>query len=360
PNIDTASFDAFSRVSQISGRSIADGFLARGETQTDVEITITYRDYGSLVINDIPPTGFTVSNINANGGAATQNDDGIISWDVTGLTSQELTLSYTLTAPSYDGNTYKTAIISGTLNIDGEEPIELSGANAIVLEGNAIAPTGKSAYLMKNVAANEFSDIIMEAHLRDQFGLEVIQIDDTDAPGFERPADLSGVDMAIVSGSVGSGNIGGQNYHLNAPESLITYESFLYDDYTFSSVFDNTQETNLEIIDNQHPITQGLDLGLLNVHREIGGLAWAENPPEGVRVLATPPGEPNHASVWVIEPGTNVAGNVVPGIRLGLWTGTFANLTNQGIDLMNRIIAYALGEEPPEPPTAVNDYMLYD
>lgn len=361
PNIDIASFDAFTRISQISGRSISDGFLAKGETQTDAEISIIYRDFdSSVVINETPPTGFTVSNINASGGTATQNADGSIAWDISGIASQELTLSYTLTAPTIEGNTFKTAVLSGTLNIEGEEPIDLSGDNTIVLEANPIAPTGKSAYLMENVEAEELADAIMKAHLQDQFGLEVIEIDDGDSPGFERPADLSGVDMAIVSGSVGSGNIGGQNYHLNAPESLITYESFLYDDYAFTSVFDFTEDVNLEIVDNQHPITEGLDLGLLQVMREEGGLAWAENPPEGVRILATPEGEPTHASVWVIEPGTNVAGNNIPGIRLGLWTGTFTNLTNQGIDLMNRIIAYALGEEPPEPPTGVNDYMLYE
>ncbi|MDP8243029.1 MAG: hypothetical protein P9L94_03030 [Candidatus Hinthialibacter antarcticus] len=359
PNIDIANFDAFTRISQISGRSIADGFLARGENETTVEISIIYRDFtSSVVITETPPTGFTASNINANGGAATLNADGSISWDISGVTSQELTLSYTLTAPSNEGNTFKTAIITGTLNIEGEEPIELSGNDSIVLEGNAVASSGKTVYHMINVEAEELADLIMDSHLRNQFGLEIIQIDDGDTPGFERPADLSGVDMAIVSGSVGSGNIGGMNYHVNAPEPLITYESFLYDDFSFSPVFDFTTSTDLEIIDNGHPITEGLDLGLLTVFREEGGIAWS-NPPEGVRILATPPGEPNNAAVWVIEAGSTVDGNTIPGIRLGLWSGTFTNMSNQGIDLMNRIIAYSLGEDAPEPPTAINDYMLY-
>lgn len=359
PNIDIANFDAFTRISQISGRSIADNFLDVSETESTVEITAIYRDFtSSVVINETVPSGFTASNLNASGGNASVNAEGNISWDITGLTSQELTLSYTLTAPSVEGNSFKSAVLAGTLNIEGQEPIELGGDNSIVLEGNAIAQSGKKTYLMQNIEAEEFSDIIMESHLKNQFGLEVIKIDDGDTPGFERPADLSGVDMAIVSGSVGSGNIGGMNYHLNAPEALITYESFLYDDFSFSPVFDFTTSTDLEIIDNGHPITEGLDLGLLTVFREEGGIAWS-NPPEGVRILATPPGEPNNAAVWVIEAGSTVDGNTIPGIRLGLWSGTFSNMSNQGIDLMNRIIAYSLGEDAPEPPSSIDNFMLY-
>ncbi len=359
PNIDTGAFDAFERVTQISGRGISDAFLSIGETQTEVEITTIFRDVTSTVsiIEDIP-TGFTASNLNANPGAASIDANGNVVWDITGLTLQNLSLTYTLTAPANEGNTFRTAMLVGNFMIEGEDPIELGGDDSIVLEANPVAASGKTVYHMINVEAEELSDIIMDSHLKNQFGLEIIQIDDGDSPGFERPADLSAVDMAIVSGSVGSGNIGGQNYHINDPQSLITYESFLYDDFSFSPVFDFTTSTDLEIIDNEHPITQGLDLGLLTVFKEEGGIAWS-NPPDGVRILATPPGEPNNAAVWVIEAGASVDGNTVPGIRLGLWSGGFTNMTNEGIDLMNRIIAYSLGVDAPEPPSSIDHFMLY-
>ena len=134
--------------------------------------------------------------------------------------------------------------------------------------------------------------------------------------------------MAFLSETVTSTIIAGKNYQ-DSDVSQILGEQALMDEYTYQAGIGNGLEidTQIEIIDNSHPITQGFAQGVLQILIEHHHLGRLDNPPAGVRVLATAPGNPDRARLWVVEKGTSVNGVVTPGLRIGTFfhVGTEVN-----------------------------------
>ncbi len=357
PDIDLDSFDPEAQF--IASRSLSDDFLENGENTLSAELQVVLRNTvdGEVIVQEFIPNEFTLSNLNASAGDATQNADGSITWDITGLTGQGLSLTYDLEAPAIDSPVFKTGSFNGELTIANQTPQNIGGDDSIVIAGNPVAETGETVFHFIEDSEISLQDRVFASHLHSQFGLTIEQFDDDGS----LPTNLDGSVFGIVSGSVGSGNIGGLNIHVNDPRPFITYESFLFDEFAFAPSGDPPTQgdvTNLEIVNNTHPVTEGLDLGELQVHVNPEGVAFLANPPEGVTVLATLPENPEAAVFWVIDAGTTVNGNNVPGLRFGWGLGD-VNLTPAGIDLLNRMIAFALGEDVPEPPVSVEHFMLY-
>ncbi len=362
PNLDLGSLDLDAEF--LVSRSISDNFLENDETSATVEVQVVLKSTvtDSVTIQEMPPANFEVSNVNASDGNVTENADGSISWDVTGLTRQELILQYEVTPPPPTGPLFSAGEFEGEFAIADRAPVDISGDDTVVAEGMAaVDPTGQVAYLFMNVGDNLLGDQLYASHLRNQFGLDVQRFDDGNAAGFEMPGDLSGADFALISGSVGSGNIVSQNYHFDSPVPIITYEGYVFDDYAFQPDVGRGSSggTELEIVDNTHPITEGLDLGVHEVYSTGSGFQHLTSVPDGLRVLATIPGEPDTAVLWVVEEGAEVNGTVSPGIRIAFFSGSLVGMNSMGIDLFNRVVAYVLDTEPPEPPVSIEQFMLY-
>lgn len=357
PNIDLATFDP--DATYLASRSLSDDLLEGGENTLSAELRVVLKNIitGSVIITETPPSGFELTNLNASAGSTSENADGSITWDVSGLTGQELTLSYDMMAPVVDTPFFQSGLFDGIISIANQNPQNIGGDNEVVVEGPAAGDTGRTVFHFIEDSNISLQDRVFASHLRNQFGLTVQQFDDDGT----LPNSLDGAEFGIVSGSVGSGNIGGLNIHVNDPRPFITYESFLFDEFAFAPSGDPPTAadiTTLELVNTMHPITEGLSAGNLQVHAQPEGVAYLANPPEGVTVLLTLPGNPDAAVVWVIDANTTVNGNNIPGIRIAWGIGD-TNLTTAGKDFLNRVIAYVLGENAPEPPVSVDQFMLY-
>lgn len=239
----------------------------------------------------------------------------------------------------------------------------LSILGVMMVASTAMAQT---VYLFINIADDTGSDKAIQADLENEFGATVEIYDDTDAPGFERPFDLEAADMAFFSESVLSGNIAELLYHELDATPMICGEQALHDDFSFKgSGNGNRPDSVMEIVDNEHPITQGFDLGLVEITNGEHDMARLEDPPEWVRVLAVDPETPNHARLWVIEKDTETAIGPSPDIRIGSWlqgNDSYENITDDGRRLAFQMFAYALGVDPPagsEPPAAVENWEIH-
>ncbi|MFB3789220.1 MAG: hypothetical protein ACE15F_22910 [bacterium] len=358
--IDPADVDLNARA--LITRTITKPLLDSGETQTEVKITLNLKAgvTDPAVVKEIPPAEFTVSSPAASHGTVTLESDGSLTWNATGA-SGEATLTYSCVAPVRTGAGGVYGILRGTLALGGEPASAISGDDHIGAAGAPAPSSGKKVFFFQNVDLNGLTDQFIMSDLRTMFGVEITRFSDTNAAGYEMPADLTGADLAYVSESVGSGNVAAMNYHANSAVPLISNEQALGDDLAFQSGVGNgnTSGMTLTIVDNTHPITQGFDLGPMYVYQDELPIGYLENPPAGIKVLATDTDNPNRAFLWVIEKGSTVNGTVSPGLRIATWVQLdgYANLTPAGRRLFAQIIAYALGMEPPV--SRVEEFMLY-
>ncbi len=354
PNLDLDTFDMDVRGS--IARTIDQKLLDPGEMQTTVELEayIATGVAGSVTVHEMPPAGLEVSEINPFEGTFVQNADGSIDWDLTGVTGIAATLEYTVTAQSDDPNIFH---FTGSMTVGGDVPLNITGDSYL---GKRTEPIDKTVYFIRRISENNQSDMLTMLHLQVNFGVTINDYDDTNMEGHQMPNDLTGADMMYASETIGSGNVASMNYHVGSEVPIVTSEAYLFDDFTNQpgENFGTQDDNEIEIVDNEHPITEGLPLGVMQVWEDEMWMGYLENPPAGVRVLATEPSNPNHARLWVIEPGETVNGQPVPGMRIGtfLQNNGFAALNDDGLNLIYQVFAYALDTEPP---VSVEDFMLY-
>ncbi len=359
PDVTLNSIDILMRAEM--NRRIQNSIVDVGAVQSPIEITVLFNTAMGIptqsTVQETPPEGFTASNLNPPAGTtANVNTDGSITWDLSGVSESSVTLQYEVQSET---DVLGPKLFSGNLVIGSDPPVDMAGDTALIV---AKPLTGKQSYLFRRLSAQNLEDDdAIVTHLRTYFGLNVHEYDCTNEPGYEMPADLTGADLTYVSATVYPQYLIDMNYQ-TSESPIVNGEGLLHDDFTFQPDIGSgsSRGSEIEIINNTHPITQGLPLGVLPITSRSLSTGYLDNPPSGVTVLATEPGNPNRALLWVQEKGATVNNITSPGLRIGAWlmdTNAFTSLTPEGIDLMNRIFAYALGETSP---TAVSDYFLHD
>ncbi len=335
-------------------RSFSKELVNPSETvRTTIALNITGGST-DVTVNEIPPAGIAVDNITATEGEVNQQN-GVLVWSIPNASGTP-SLSYNVTAPPNAG----TLRFQGTLDAGGTYSLSVEGTQNLGVEA-AVTGERKIVYILRDVGVNSKSDQLIMLDLQVFFGADVKDFDHNNLPGFEMPDDLSEADMVFSSETVQSGNVANQGYHRDFEVPQITGEQALLDDYSYGGSGNGTTSgTTLDIIDNEHPITQGFPLGELQILDTPQDLARLNSPPDGVRVLATVAGNPGQAALWVIEEGDFVNGTESLGIRIGTWLQgreIYATMNDEGRQLMINVFAYALGVEAPQ--TAVEDFMLY-
>ncbi|MBD3265147.1 hypothetical protein GF373_00625 [bacterium] len=355
PDIDEDAVDLNAQA--IVSRTINNPFPYSGSVEVSAIIKKGVQE--NAILTEIPPATFPATNVQASDGIAELEADGSISWDLTGVTGKEVTLTYDLQAPAVTGNGGIYGPIDGELVIESDSSYDIAGGGAVGVPGLPVSSSGNTCFYFKRVSSDEVGDRFFESELETVFGLDVVPKDDTNAAGYEMPTDLTGADLAWVSGSVGSGNVASMNYHLNEEVPIVFSEGYLADDYAFQPGEGRITVTgmDIDIIDNTHPITEEFDEGLVQVYQEPGGISGLEGPPDGATVLGVDPNDSNIALLWVVEEGATMNGTTSPEIRVQMFGGV-TGMTTQGRQLFNQIVAYALGVDAPEP-VAVEDFMLY-
>jgi len=358
-SLDLANLDLNARA--IVSRVISDDYLEISENSVSVELKLFLKAgvTDSAIVTEIPPINFGIENVSANAGTVTQNADGSITWDMTGVSDTKGSLTYTIAIPEERNNYVTGGFFQGSFVLGSDAPVEFGDTIAVL--GAPVDPIGKTVYFFGNIDVEELGDRIFISEMRTLFGLDVILYDDSNNAGLDdMPADLSGSDMTFISGSVGSTNMVDMNYHINDETPIVFNESYIADDYVFQpGTNGGASGTEIEIVDNDHPIMDGFELGLLQVFNETSGMGGIDNPPEGLRVLAIEPGNPDVALLYIFEKGASANGSSTPGDRISIFYGggSLIDMTAAGRKLHNQIFAYSLGIEAPD--VGVHDFMLY-
>lgn len=204
----------------------------------------------------------------------------------------------------------------------------------VALIGGSIPPT---------VADEDLAD-----HLRAR-GMEVIAYDDEPA---NRPTALALAgthDVVLVSSTVTSANIAAEFRSVAVP--VLFWESALLQPARESLANSGAVAfgaTSIDVVDNMHPITQGLPAGgPLAVFTTGSNMSVGVSPfPIGASVLASRTGVPAEAAVLVAEAGAPLfSGHVAPARRVFLFLedASWLQVTAVGRDLVDRAVDWALG-----------------
>lgn len=175
-------------------------------------------------------------------------------------------------------------------------------------------------------------------------------------------------DALIISSTISSG--AARNKFQNSPVGILNWEEALVDDddgeFQMSIVNKPTGQTEIEIVDNSHYITDGFDLGPLTIFTT-GTETIAQNGliAAGVDVLADEAGTAD-ATLFVAETGAALFGDgsaARPDTAFGrravfpITDSGFNNLNADGLEIFGRTVDWVAGADlaqaVPEPSTLV-------
>lgn len=193
------------------------------------------------------------------------------------------------------------------------------------------------------------SDAAVASFLAQQ-GFDVTAYDDEPANRPSAQTLAVNHDVVIVSSTVLSGNIGGEFRTAAVP--LIFWEHALLTLdreplATGGAVV--AGQTTVMVIDDQHPVTQGLPLGNLVVSSPAAMTVAFAPYGAGAQVLATRAGAPGDATLVVAEAGAALLGGYAPPARrvfLAYEDTSFTAATPEGRDLLRRSVDWARGADP--------------
>ena len=167
-------------------------------------------------------------------------------------------------------------------------------------------------------------------------------------------SDAEGFDALIISATLNSGTVRGKYADLELP--VLNWEQALMraqpGEFNMSSGGGTPGGlTEIDIIDNTHFITEGFDLGVLEVSDAETFSVGRGDVGAGVQILANLPDVPNDHAIMVAEKGAQLLGNGSPGspavaperrATIFLQDNTFGVLNDDGLQLFDRTIDWLL------------------
>ncbi len=214
------------------------------------------------------------------------------------------------------------------------------------------------AFIVSNVSLTNQGDVLINDILIDRGFNVTLVSQNEDAATTLAAADAA--DLAIVSESVGSGNVNTEIKDSTSP--VLLYEAYLYDDFQWTGNTSISNDFNPEddagntlpdmtdsitIVEPAHPLAAGLPAGDVAVYTDVGRLTYGRLTAPA-SVVATVPGHPDTATIFAYEAGDRALdGTTIPARRVGFFSAgltlTSNEFTDDGLALFNAALNYALG-----------------
>ena len=213
------------------------------------------------------------------------------------------------------------------------------------LTGSAAA-AGK--IILVGAGAPEARDVILVEHL-EALGFTV----EPHAHDEGHPVDLSGVSLVFISETTTSGNITGAYKDSTVP--VVNSEGWTYDDMGFvpnDTGLNSDAGDSLTIVRTDHPITQGFS-GQVRVYDPAASLISAGNLEGDFDALAVRSDNESLVAISVYESGAQTVLGQTQARHVNIFGhgDGWASLTNDGWELTERAVLYAVDQLTPVEPS---------
>jgi glucose/arabinose dehydrogenase len=159
-------------------------------------------------------------------------------------------------------------------------------------------------------------------------------------------AEAAGKALVLLSSTPTSSQVNTKFRTVVTP--VLNWESALMDDLGMSATTagnfgTTTGQTQVAIVNAAHPLAAGLT-GTVGVVSPAAIFSWGV-PNANAVIVARPPSQPGHASVFAYEKGVSMPGLVAPGRRVGFFLedATASSLTTQGRALFDAAVRWSTG-----------------
>ncbi|RDK00864.1 hypothetical protein [Paraburkholderia lacunae] len=178
-------------------------------------------------------------------------------------------------------------------------------------------------------------------------GLSVTMVDQT------TPSSAAlGNDLVIISSVVSARDLAGTSYK-DVSVPLLTWEADLFDSLRFTGAkkgedFGEVEKEHyINVVNAPSPLAGGVPAGKRWVYPRDDEMGWGK-PAPGATVIATIPGEPQHAVVFAYEKGATMDYDfIAPARRVALFLGnrTFEKLSPDGTALFDAALDWAISTD---------------
>jgi hypothetical protein len=226
-------------------------------------------------------------------------------------------------------------------------PVSSSAATSEAAPSTAAQPIARPAvwYVTRLAHADRAEDDKVRAHL-ESLGLRVTMVDQS-AP----VADARGAQLVVISSVVSARDMVGTAYRdIGVP--LLTWESDLFDSLRFTGQRKGVdfgeldKEHYVNVVNAPSPLAGGVAAGKRWVYPRDGEMGWGR-PAPAATVVATIPGEPEHAVLFGYEKGATMDYDfIAPARRVALFLGnrSFEHLSSDGQALFDAAVRWALAD----------------
>ncbi|WP_322091845.1 hypothetical protein [Paraburkholderia bannensis] len=202
-------------------------------------------------------------------------------------------------------------------------------------------------YVTRLAHADRAEDDKVRAHL-ESLGFAVTMVDQS-AP----VADARSAQLVIISSVVSARDMVGTAYRdIGVP--LLTWESDLFDSLRFTGqrkgvdFGELAKEHYVNVVNAPSPLAGGVAAGKRWVYPRDGEMGWGR-PAPGATVVATVPGEPDHAVLFGYEKGATMDYDfIAPARRVAVFLGnrSFEHLSADGQSMFDAAVQWALAGAP--------------
>ena len=169
---------------------------------------------------------------------------------------------------------------------------------------------------------------------------------------YDPVAKAEGYDLVLLSSNIRSRDLLGAYRSVAVP--VLTWESDLLDDMTMTGrkrgrdFGKDPAEHFVWLVNAPHPLAAGLPAGINTVYAKDAAMNWGR-PGLGAAIIATVPGEPEHAVIFGYETGATMDDDKIAPARrtmMFLDNETFGNLTPAGTALFDAAVDWTAGATP--------------
>lgn len=239
-----------------------------------------------------------------------------------------------LAVSSYDANAVRVTV---TRSVQTTFRGAIGANSAVSVKGTSVAYIPGALLVVGNAGSLPAKDSAVRSTLWSQgYSIRTTSATATQA------SDAAGCAVVVISESISSGDLNSKLRDVAIP--VVCYEPFVFDDMRMTGTASDQfgwAPNDTQILWVQPSLLGGYS-GPYAVNNAAVQVAFGKPGPSAF-ILSTSTGDSSRATFFLYEKGQSMVGMTAPHRRVGMFIGDASQLNNNGWNLFNAAVAYAVG-----------------